>query len=89
MDKDLITLKELSKRLSLSPRTIRAWVHDPERAMPAYHVGGKLLFRWGEVERWVERFRVKPVHLDELADEMVRKALGSAGQRDSGRRRRR
>lgn len=66
-----IDLAETSRRLSLSPRTIRAWVHDPERALPAYRVNGKLIFRWSEVVRWLEQFRIEPVDVKAVADEFL------------------
>ncbi len=58
-----IDLMELSKRLSVSPRTLRYWAHDPKVRLPAYRIRKhyKLLFRWTEVERWLQRHRVKPV----------------------------
>lgn len=56
-----LDLKELSKRLSVSPRTVRAWAHHPEIRLPAYRVQhGKLLFKWDEVAMWLEQFRVEP-----------------------------
>ena len=77
-------LRGIADELSTSPRTIRAWVKDPILRLPAYRVGGKLLFKWSDVERWIQKFRVKPVDVNEIVTEV----LGSAGQRDSRRRRR-
>ena len=56
-----LALRDLSKHLQLSPRTLRGWVRDPQHPLPAYRVGGKLLFAWHEVERWLEQFRVEPI----------------------------
>ncbi len=63
-------LRRLSKLLSISPRTLRGWARNPVRPIPHYRVGGKLLFRWSEVERWLEQFRVKPLSVDKLLDGM-------------------
>ena len=61
--------RELAARIGLSPRTIRTKVVDPLDPLPAHRVGGKLLFRWIEVERWIRRHRVHPAELESsLAD---------------------
>ena len=52
---DYLDLKTLSKRLSLSPRTLRSHIYDPDDPLPAYRIGGKLIFRWEAVQQWVER----------------------------------
>lgn len=66
-----LDLREIGKRLSTSGRTIRAWIHDPVHPLPAYRVGGKLLFRWSEVQAWVRQHRVQPVDADGLVNEML------------------
>ena len=66
-----IGLAELSKRLSLSPRTIRAHVRRPERPLPAHPIGGKLLFDWDRVVAWVEGHRVKRIDVETIVDDMV------------------
>jgi excisionase family DNA binding protein len=68
----LLTLRELAESVRVSPRTLRNWVRDPSRALPAFRVGGKLLFSWEEVERWLQRFRISQTDFDpdRLADEM-------------------
>ena len=75
MPHDYVSLRELSNRLGLSPRTIRAWVRDPVHPLPAYRVGGKLLFKWAEVERWLEEFRVTPLNTNELAAQFATELL--------------
>ena len=75
-DVHYLGLAEVSQRLSLSPRTIRAWARDPSWALPAYHVGGKLLFKWSEVDRWLQQFRIEPVDVKAVADEMMAKVKG-------------
>ena len=71
METDYLGLKDTCKRTGLSPRTLRAWVHDPVCPLPAYRVGGKLLFKWSDVERWIQQFRVKPVDVRAVADEFL------------------
>ena len=72
LDPQLVDLKTLSRMVSTCPRTIRSWVHDATNPLPAYRVGGKLLFRRDEVERWIQQFRVEPQDVSALADEIVR-----------------
>lgn len=66
-----IKLSEVVERLGLSARTIRSFVHDPVDPLPAYRVGGKLLFRWMEVESWIERRRVEPGDVNEIANHLI------------------
>lgn len=39
--------------------------------LPAYRVRRRLLFRWNEVERWLEQFRVRPVDAGAIAEDVV------------------
>ncbi len=66
-----IDLQELSERLSLSPRSIRTYVTRSDNPLPAYRIGGKLLFRWDEVEKWVERHRVHMPDVNVDVDELI------------------
>lgn len=74
----VLDLQAASEFLSLSPRTLRKALPEiPHFTSPD---GGKFLFRSDELLQWLERFRVKPVDLDEahrVAEELT-----------SGRRRR-
>lgn len=66
-----LNLSSLSKRLGLSPRTLRSRISDPVRPLPAYRIGGKLLFRLREVEAWVEQCAVRPVDVDALVQDIL------------------
>ena len=61
-----LSLKTVAEHTSLSTRRLRDWVSDPEDPLPAYRVGGKLLFKWVEVERWIRRHRVSAVPVDDI-----------------------
>lgn len=65
-------LGELSRRIGLSRRSIRAKIHDHVKPLPALKVGGKLLFNYREVVQWLEGFRVQAVDVDEIVDSMRR-----------------
>lgn len=68
-----VDVKVLSERLSLSPRTLRSYIADSLHPLPAYKLNGKLLFKWREVEKWIEAFRIKPVNIDQLVDSFLGK----------------
>lgn len=74
MHNQYLDLKDLSKRIGLSPRTIRAWVNDPTDPLPAYRVRvrGKLLFRWCEVEAFVQAHRLRSIDIDDVATELLK-----------------
>jgi hypothetical protein len=78
-----IDIRELSRRLGLCPRTIRTLAADPVNPLPAYRPRGKLIFRWVEVEVWLSRFRVQPMSVDALVDELLAEAKGD--EPDDGR----
>ena len=73
-----LDLAQLAKRLCLSRRTIRSHVADPADPLPAYRLGGKLLFRWKAVEAWLETHRVRPLNPDDIADGIVAKLSDTA-----------
>lgn len=67
-----LDLKRLAARLSVSPRTIRAWAADPASPLPCYRVGrGKLLFRLTDVDRFLDRHRVQPLDSNAIATSIV------------------
>jgi len=66
-----VDLKRLANRLSLSPRSIRERVNDSAAPLPAYRVGGKLLFNWEEVALWIEKHRIKPIDVDDLTRQTI------------------
>jgi predicted DNA-binding transcriptional regulator AlpA len=69
-------LRDVAARLGLSPRTVRARVAQAVDPLPAYRVGGRLLFRWPEVTAWVARRRVRGVEVDAIVDEVLEVRTG-------------
>ena len=65
---EYINLGELARRTSLSKRTLRSWVRASECPLPCFKVKGRLLFRWTEVEKWMQNFRVKTVNVNEVVN---------------------
>ena len=66
-----IGIGELAKRLSLSQRTIRTYLHQPDNPLPAYQIGNKLLFFWPEVQAWVRKYKVKTIDVDSMVDDIT------------------
>ncbi len=58
MDLDLfLSLKGLAGYSSLSRRTLQDLVNDTSDPLPSYRVGGKILIRKSEFDRWMSRRR--------------------------------
>ena len=76
----------------LSVRTLRGWLSHHERPLPCYRVGGKILVRRSELDRWLETFRRVGVwDLDGTVNQILRefsepnKESGGQGPRTSAR----
>jgi excisionase family DNA binding protein len=72
-----LDLKALQKYACISERTLREWVHRSVEPLPAVQVGGKILVRRSEFDRWLEGHRVRPVDLGCIVDEMVTAVTGA------------
>lgn len=68
---DYLDLKQLSALTSLSPRTLRAKVHDPVDPLPAFRVGGKLLFKRSEAIEYIESHRIKPTDVQGAVEDIL------------------
>jgi predicted DNA-binding transcriptional regulator AlpA len=55
-----LTLRGLADYSKIAPSTLRAYLRDPEHPLPAYQLGGRLLFRVSEVDAWIARRRYRP-----------------------------
>ena len=71
MDTDYINVRELSKRLGVSSRTIRAWIKDWANPPPTYRVGRKLLFQWSEIVTWLNCHKIRPGGDANIVDELM------------------
>jgi len=52
----LDTIKTLAPKLRRSPRTVQAWMRAGK--LPYLKIGKTVLFRWSDVLRALDRFRV-------------------------------
>jgi len=76
VDTHYLDLATVAQRLSVSTRTVRKWVRQPVDPLPAFRIGGKLLFDYaGEVLTWVGRRRVR-TDLSDFVDGTASKILG-------------
>ena len=66
------TLRGLAQYSGIAPRTLRVYVHDPTHPLPAYQLGGRLLFRVSEFDRWIEAHRRRPrVDVDRIVADVL------------------
>lgn len=70
-----LCLREVTRYINVSDRTLRTWIHSPTDALPAVRVGGRILVRRSELDGWLERHRVKPL-ADIDVDAIVREIVG-------------
>ena len=66
-----LDLKALQQYACVSERTLREWIHRSVDALPAVRVGGKILVRRSEFDRWLETHQVKHIDVSGIVDEMI------------------
>lgn len=54
----LLTARQVGERLGFAPGTVVNWFEAG--TIPGFRVGGRLRFRWSEVEDWLEEKRGRP-----------------------------
>ena len=64
-------LKDLSEYSSLSVRTLRDYLADPDNPLPSYCIKRKILVRKSEFEKWMEQYQTNHKKLDTIIDEIV------------------
>jgi excisionase family DNA binding protein len=72
--REWLGLRELSVYANVSERTLRSWIRSPRDPLPATRVGGKVLVRRTEFDRFLDRHQVQPlasVDVDRIVDEVV------------------
>lgn len=79
-----LTVKGLAGYSGLSTRKLRDLLTDPQHPLPCYRVGGKILVRRSEFDRWIGAFRQNGnIDLGAIADAMIRE-LQSESNTESG-----
>jgi excisionase family DNA binding protein len=65
LDREWLSLRELTEYASVSERTLREWLHRSTDALPAVRVDGKILVRKLRFDEWLEHHQIQP---DEAID---------------------
>ena len=52
-----LSLRALASYSGLSVRTLRGYLTDPQRPLPCYRVGAKILVRRSEFDGWMQNHR--------------------------------
>ncbi len=67
-------LKALTVDSGLSIRTLRKYLSVPLHPLPHYRLGGKILVRKSEFDRWMQHFRREGSELNQLVTEIIKEA---------------
>ena len=66
-------LRALARYGGLSVRKLREYLRAPVNPLPHYRVGGKVLVRVSDYDRWMLAFRARAdARIDVIVDEVVR-----------------
>jgi hypothetical protein len=75
-------LPALARYSSLSVRKLREYLQAPSHPLPHFRVGGKVLVRVSEFDRWLTTYRGRTdARVDAVVDDVVRTLR--AGQKDA------
>ena len=58
-DEPLMPLADVAARLGVPVKTFRRW-REHGRAPLGYRLGGRISYRWSEVEAWLQQQREQP-----------------------------
>jgi len=74
LDDRYLSLRSLATYAGLSIRTLRGHIGRRHAPLPHYRIGGKILVRRSEFDRWASEFKVDraPVDLNVLVGDVVR-----------------
>jgi excisionase family DNA binding protein len=64
IDREWLSLRELTEYAAVSERTLREWLHRPTDPLPGVCVRGKILVRRPQFDEWLEHHRIRPDTLD-------------------------
>lgn len=82
-DKQFLTVKELSERIGVKPKTLYHWAEHGK--IPAYKLNGVLLFDMNEIIALIKQGLIKPKNPFKRAKKMLGKNLSVGhNQPDSG-----
>jgi excisionase family DNA binding protein len=64
VDDRYLSLRSLATYAGLSIRTLRGYLRRRHAPLPHYRIGGKILVRRSEFDRWASEFKVVRPHVD-------------------------
>jgi excisionase family DNA binding protein len=71
-DDPYLPLRALAEYSGLSIRKLRHWLEDPDRPLPHYRVGGKIVVRRSEFDAWMSAYRqAGPRQVGRLVDRVL------------------
>ena len=73
-DDPYLALRTLAAYGGLSVRTLRSYLTHPSTPLPHYRIGGKILVRRSEYDRWASQFHA---HVAAVVDKVVDDVLRS------------
>ncbi len=80
-----LTLRGLAGYSGLSTRKLRDLLVDPHHPIPCFRVGGKILVRRSDFDRWMGAFRRNGIpDLGAIADAMLRELQGESKYESGG-----
>jgi excisionase family DNA binding protein len=73
VDDRYLSLRSLATYAGLSIRTLRGYLRRRHAPLPHYRIGGKILVRRSEFDRWASEFKIDrpPVDLDALVGDVM------------------
>ena len=77
IDREWLSLRQLTEYAAVSDRTLREWLHRATDALPAVRVDGKILVRRSQFDAWLERHRIQPgaqIDVDGIVNGLLRDA---------------
>jgi excisionase family DNA binding protein len=70
-------IRGLTQYASVSPRTIREWIHRTNNPLPAAQVGNKLLISRSAFDVWLTGHTIKPSQeVQTIVDDVMQRILG-------------
>jgi lambda repressor-like predicted transcriptional regulator len=64
VDDRYLSLRSLATYAGLSIRTLRGYLGRRHAPLPHYRIGGKILVRRSEFDRWASEFKIVRPHVD-------------------------
>jgi excisionase family DNA binding protein len=77
IEREWLSLRQLTEYAAVSDRTLRDWLHRSTDALPAVRVDGKIFVRRTAFDEWLERHRIEPdaeIDVDGIVNDLLKDA---------------